>query len=165
MLLELQNVTKKFDGVVALSDVSFEVGQGEALGLIGPNGWRLCPFNAPPNCLLKAQRQRRVRAPFLKQLVKRLVVIARFVGVHTMSAKAGAMMLPPRASQFNGSETESPRLFQRRDLELRDGIRAPCRFKARVFGRKRGARGMDIINVLIGADRFLAGFRQLARFG
>lgn len=38
MLLELQNVTKKFDGVVALSDVSFEVGQGEALGLIGPNG-------------------------------------------------------------------------------------------------------------------------------
>jgi branched-chain amino acid transport system ATP-binding protein len=37
-LLELRNVTCRFGGVVALDDVSLEVGQGEIAGLIGPNG-------------------------------------------------------------------------------------------------------------------------------
>ena len=37
-LLELQNVTRRFGGVVALDDVSFSVEQGEIAGLIGPNG-------------------------------------------------------------------------------------------------------------------------------
>jgi len=37
-LLELQQVTRRFGGVVALDDVSFLVEQGEIAGLIGPNG-------------------------------------------------------------------------------------------------------------------------------
>jgi branched-chain amino acid transport system ATP-binding protein len=37
-LLELRNVTRRFGGVVALDDVSFDVEQGEIAGLIGPNG-------------------------------------------------------------------------------------------------------------------------------
>jgi branched-chain amino acid transport system ATP-binding protein len=37
-LLELQNVTRRFGGVVALDHVSFSVEQGEIAGLIGPNG-------------------------------------------------------------------------------------------------------------------------------
>ena len=37
-LLELRNVTRRFGGVVALDDVSFDVKQGEIAGLIGPNG-------------------------------------------------------------------------------------------------------------------------------
>ena len=37
-LLELENVTRRFGGVVALDDVSLEVEQGEIAGLIGPNG-------------------------------------------------------------------------------------------------------------------------------
>ncbi|MBX0325449.1 ABC transporter ATP-binding protein [Halomicroarcula sp. F13] len=37
-LLEGQNLTKKFGGVVAIDDVSFSVERGEAVGLIGPNG-------------------------------------------------------------------------------------------------------------------------------
>ena len=37
-LLELEHITRRFGGVVALDDVSFSVAQGEIAGLIGPNG-------------------------------------------------------------------------------------------------------------------------------
>ncbi len=37
-LMQINGVTVDFGGVRALSDVSFNVGQGEFLGLIGPNG-------------------------------------------------------------------------------------------------------------------------------
>jgi branched-chain amino acid transport system ATP-binding protein len=37
-LLELEHITRRFGGVVALDDVSFSVEQGEIAGLIGPNG-------------------------------------------------------------------------------------------------------------------------------
>jgi branched-chain amino acid transport system ATP-binding protein len=37
-LLELRNVTRRFGGLVALDDVSFDVAEGEIAGLIGPNG-------------------------------------------------------------------------------------------------------------------------------
>jgi len=37
-LLEVQALTKRFGGFAAVSDVSFEIGQGEIVGLIGPNG-------------------------------------------------------------------------------------------------------------------------------
>ena len=37
-LLEIENLTKEFDGVTALQDVTLEVRAGEILGVIGPNG-------------------------------------------------------------------------------------------------------------------------------
>jgi branched-chain amino acid transport system ATP-binding protein len=37
-LIEVQNVTKKFGGLTANSDVSFDVQEGEILSVIGPNG-------------------------------------------------------------------------------------------------------------------------------
>ena len=37
-LLSVENVTRRFGGVVALDDVSFDVPAGEIVGLIGPNG-------------------------------------------------------------------------------------------------------------------------------
>jgi branched-chain amino acid transport system ATP-binding protein len=37
-LLEVRNVTRRFGGIVALDDVSFDVETGEIAGLIGPNG-------------------------------------------------------------------------------------------------------------------------------
>ncbi len=37
-LLQIEHLTKEFDGVTALQDVSLEVRQGEILGVIGPNG-------------------------------------------------------------------------------------------------------------------------------
>jgi branched-chain amino acid transport system ATP-binding protein len=37
-LLEVKNVTRRFGGIVALDDVSFDVDEGHITGLIGPNG-------------------------------------------------------------------------------------------------------------------------------
>ncbi len=38
MILEVRDVTKRFGGLQALSDVTFDLTAGEILGLIGPNG-------------------------------------------------------------------------------------------------------------------------------
>jgi branched-chain amino acid transport system ATP-binding protein len=37
-ILEVDRLTIKFGGVVALDDVTFDIKPGEILGLIGPNG-------------------------------------------------------------------------------------------------------------------------------
>ncbi len=38
IILSAKNITKRFGGLTALSDVSFEIQQGQIFGLIGPNG-------------------------------------------------------------------------------------------------------------------------------
>ncbi len=37
-ILAMRNVTRRFSGLVAVNDVSFELNEGEILGVIGPNG-------------------------------------------------------------------------------------------------------------------------------
>ena len=37
-MLDVQQLTKRFGGVVALEAVTLRIAQGETLGLIGPNG-------------------------------------------------------------------------------------------------------------------------------
>src|SRR4051795_6314989 len=37
-ILEVDNVTIRFGGLVALNEVTFDIKEGEILGLIGPNG-------------------------------------------------------------------------------------------------------------------------------
>ena len=38
IILEIQNLTKKYGGLTAVNDMSFEIMRGEFIGLIGPNG-------------------------------------------------------------------------------------------------------------------------------
>ena len=47
-VLEVSGLRKEFGGLVAVSDVSFSVGEGEFVGLIGPNG---CGKSTTFNCI------------------------------------------------------------------------------------------------------------------
>jgi len=38
LLMKVENLTKRFEGLVAVNDVSFHVNEGEILAIIGPNG-------------------------------------------------------------------------------------------------------------------------------
>lgn len=48
-VLEVSNVVKRFGGITAVAGVSFEVFEGEILGIIGPNG---CGKSTLFNCIL-----------------------------------------------------------------------------------------------------------------
>ena len=48
-VLEVSNISKRFGGITAVDGVSFEVQEGEILGLIGPNG---CGKSTLFNCIL-----------------------------------------------------------------------------------------------------------------
>jgi branched-chain amino acid transport system ATP-binding protein len=38
LLLKVEHLTKRFGGLTAVDDVSFQVGRGDITALIGPNG-------------------------------------------------------------------------------------------------------------------------------
>jgi len=38
MILQVKDITKRFGGLQALTEVTFALSEGEILGLIGPNG-------------------------------------------------------------------------------------------------------------------------------
>ena len=47
-VLKVENLRKEFGGLVAVKDVSFEIKEGEFVGLIGPNG---CGKSTTFNCI------------------------------------------------------------------------------------------------------------------
>ena len=53
-VLEVSGLRKEFGGLVAVSDVSFSVGEGEFVGLIGPNG---CGKSTTFNCISGLQKK------------------------------------------------------------------------------------------------------------
>ena len=68
-VLEVDNVTLRFGGVVALDGVSFDIFEGEILGLIGPNGaGKTTCFNAMTGVYQPTEGQIRFQGTSLKGL-------------------------------------------------------------------------------------------------
>lgn len=76
-ILRVANVTKRFKGLVAVSDVSFDVHHGEVLGLIGPNGagkttlfHSICGYHVPEAGSIQFQ-EAEIRGMKPEQICKR----------------------------------------------------------------------------------------------
>jgi branched-chain amino acid transport system ATP-binding protein len=74
VLLEATEVSKRFGGVLALNDVSIDVGEAEAVGLVGPNGAGKTTFF---NCLLGLLRPDTGRVTFRNQDLTRMSIHRR----------------------------------------------------------------------------------------
>ncbi|MCC7077066.1 MAG: ABC transporter ATP-binding protein [Acidimicrobiia bacterium] len=73
-LLEVQHVSIQFGGILALQDVSLEIGPGEAVGLIGPNGAGKTTFF---NCITGILEPHRGRVRFMGADITDLEVYER----------------------------------------------------------------------------------------
>ena len=121
-LLSVQNVTMRFGGVTAVSDVSLEVGENQLLGFIGPNGaGKTTLMRIITGVLLPQQGRvlfrgedvthwpihRRIRAGLAlgQQIVKPLRSlnltdnVALAVGIHRMSSPWAALLHTDRSAE------------------------------------------------------------------
>jgi branched-chain amino acid transport system ATP-binding protein len=73
-ILAARDITKRFEGITALNDVSIDVRPGELVGLIGPNGAGKTTFF---NCLLGMERPDTGRVFFDRSDVTELAVYKR----------------------------------------------------------------------------------------
>src|ERR671919_1766164 len=114
-MLAVQGLTKRFGGFMALHDVSFEVKDGEILGLIGPNGsGKTTCFNCVSGALAVSEgsirflghelvgltpdaichrglaRTFQIPRPFRKLSILENVAVAAHFGVNTRNTEAAA---------------------------------------------------------------------------
>src|SRR5919201_949955 len=82
-MLSVQGLTKDFDGFVAVKNVSFEVAEGEILGLIGPNGsGKSTTFNLIAGALRPSAGSVRFRGAEIGGLPPDHVALAAFYGAN-----------------------------------------------------------------------------------
>ena len=39
MKLKVKNISKKFNSLIAVNNITFEIEKNKVMGLLGPNGW------------------------------------------------------------------------------------------------------------------------------
>ncbi|MEO0597008.1 MAG: ABC transporter ATP-binding protein [Chloroflexota bacterium] len=117
-LLQIENVTKRFGGLVAVDNVSFEIHEGETLGLIGPNGaGKTTLFNSISGTYSPEEGEIRFDGASIKGhephaiaqggLVRTFQIVKPFSGLNVVdNVKVGAFMRTsnPREAEANARE-------------------------------------------------------------
>jgi len=131
-VLSLSGVTKRFGGFTALHEVSFEVVEGEILGLIGPNGsGKTTLFNCVSGALVPTAGSIRFRGaeiagltpdkichrgvartfqiprPFRKLTILENVAVAAHYGVNTRNSEAAARARAREVLELVGLPTDA----------------------------------------------------------
>lgn len=121
--LEIRNLVKRFGGLTATNDLSFDLGVGESLGLIGPNGaGKTTVFSQ----IMGELRQTAGTIRFMGEEISRLST-------------------PERISRGVSRTYQVPRPFA--DLSVRENIRVglmPDSLRAMIFGNANAAREAEI---------------------
>jgi len=112
-LLEATGVSKRFGGVLALDDVSIDVGEAEAVGLVGPNGAGKTTFF---NCLLGLLRPDAGRVTFKGHDLARMSIHRR--------ARLGIGRTFQRVELFGGLTVGDHLLIAERARSSRGGLLA-----------------------------------------
>ncbi len=142
VLLQVEHVTKRFGGLVAVNNVSFELYEGEILGLIGPNGaGKTTLFN----CIDGVYAPEEGRIRFRKQDITgwKPYDVARFGMARTHQ------IVRPLA-----------------DLTVRENVMVGAAFGAQSMGLRQAARVADEVLEFLGlAERadWLAGSLNVAQ--
>ena len=121
--LEIRNLVKRFGGLTATNDLSFDLAQGESLGLIGPNGaGKTTVFSQ----IMGELRQTSGTITFMGEEISRLST-------------------PERIARGISRTYQVPRPFT--DLSVRENIRVglmPDSLRAMIFGTADHAREEEI---------------------
>ena len=177
-LLRVDDVTMRFGGVVAVENVSLEVGEGELLGFIGPNGAGKTTLMRIVTGVLRPQRgrvvfrgedvtrwpvDRRIRAglALAQQIVRPLESLSL---ADNVALAAGAHRLTSPLAALLRTERETERARARELLEfagLGDSVDAmPGELPLGDLKRLEVARALALEPRLLLLDEPLAGLNQ-----
>ena len=121
--LEIRNLVKRFGGLTATNDLSFDLAQGESLGLIGPNGAG--------------------KTTVFSQIMGELRQTSGTI--HFMGQEISKLSTPDRIARGISRTYQVPRPFT--DLSVRENIRVglmPDSLRAMIFGTADHQRENEI---------------------
>jgi len=125
-ILRIDNVTKKFGGLVAVNDVSFSLAPGQILGLMGPNGAGkttlvnlICGFYKPDSGMIKFNGRDITTLPAHKVShsgLARTYQIPQPFGELTVLQNIIVAAMYGKGMNMSAAEQMAPEILERTDL-------------------------------------------------